>query len=1032
MTAPNFSGPPSKRGERVRLAGNLAAGLAALGLILGLACLAGDARLEPGAVLRREIRGHELHRYPVRLADGEFLRATLTQGGSRDGLDLALSLRDSRGEVLALADDPNGGLWDEEIAWVARPAGTYYLEVRRAGSPEGGYTLRAEALGRPAGREDSLRAQALGLDQSANRLMGDPAELPHQIELRSRAREIWKRLGERRREAEACFQIGSAWFSLGDDEKAVDHHREAARIWSAAGNREEQARAFYEMAKAERRRERLAEARQAFDRGLALATDPATRMFLLHGRGNLQTDLGDFLAGTRDLRASLVLARSLGNAWSEANTLNDLGFAYRSMGRWDDAIEHFRRARVIAHEGGFATIERSAQNSLGGVYGSLGDWDRAIEHYEQALELARGEGNLRAQAGILNNLALVHHRSLRIQRALELFQQALDLNQLDEDTEATALNNMAYVRLELGHSREALRLCEQSARLAPGNKETTAAILEAQAIAYLQLGQYDRSRQNLEQALALNEERNHRFRQASVTLVQGKLARAEEDLDAALDYARRAVAIVESFRTGVEDDSLRASFLASKRDPYDFYVDTLMALHDARPEEGFDAQSLHINEMSRARSLLDLLNQTVSPAGVTGGPAASPFPAPARPLTLAQIRSQVLGEDTLLLEYALGEKKSYLWAVTRSSLHVFPLPPKKEIEKTARSLYDQILVRTRPDLDDADRQRADEQAARLAAELSRVILGPAEGAGLLQDETKILVVSDGALQYIPFSALPRPSSPLAQPVLMVERHEIVHLPSASVLASLRAEPKQRAVPARTLALIADPVFAADDSRFRGKKADFQPTGLLGQFLGSRKPALRQGLARLHWSKEEANRIVRLVPRSEVFEARGFDASVARVTRAPLHQYRLLHFATHGLIDSTRPERSSLVLSLYTPDGKEQDGYLRLADVYNLRLNADLVVLSACQTALGKEMRGEGLIGLTRGFMLAGSRRVLASLWSVDDRVTAELMERLYEGMLNEGKSPAAALRQAQRDMLRDEKWKSPYHWAGFSLQGEWR
>jgi CHAT domain-containing protein len=370
-------------------------------------------------------------------------------------------------------------------------------------------------------------------------------------------------------------------------------------------------------------------------------------------------------------------------------------------------------------------------------------------------------------------------------------------------------------------------------------------------------------------------------------------------------------------------------------------------------------------------------------------------------------------------------------------LQVFLLPAKSEIEKTARAFYGKLRARTEENADEAAIEQADAQADRLAAELSRIILGPAGRAGLLRKESTILVVSDGALQYIPFSALPLPSSLPGRPVLMVEEHEIVHLPSASVLASLREEFDHREPPARTLALIADPVFEREDGRFRERPGDLKPAGFLGQLLSPRAPALRRGLdgqgyTRLHWSKEEADRILRLIPRSQVFEARDFAASVATVTRAPLDQYRLLHFATHGRIDSSRPERSSLVLSLYNRDGEQQDGFLRLADVYNLRLNADLVVLSACETALGKEMRGEGLIGLTRGFMLAGSRRVLASLWSVDDRVTAELMERLYRNMLKEGRSPAAALRQAQRDMLRDKDWKSPYYWAGFSLQGEWR
>jgi len=170
----------------------------------------------------------------------------------------------------------------------------------------------------------------------------------------------------------------------------------------------------------------------------------------------------------------------------------------------------------------------------------------------------------------------------------------------------------------------------------------------------------------------------------------------------------------------------------------------------------------------------------------------------------------------------------------------------------------------------------------------------------------------------------------------------------------------------------------------------------------------------------------------VFKAVGFSASRATVEKGGLDRYRNVHFATHGVLNSRHPELSGLVLSLYNEKGEGQDGFLRLNDIYNLRLNADLVVLSACGTALGKEIRGEGLVGLTRGFMYAGASRVLASLWSVEDRATAELMESFYRGMLREKLTPAAALRKAQLEMAQDPRYKSPYYWAGFSLQGEWR
>jgi CHAT domain-containing protein len=190
--------------------------------------------------------------------------------------------------------------------------------------------------------------------------------------------------------------------------------------------------------------------------------------------------------------------------------------------------------------------------------------------------------------------------------------------------------------------------------------------------------------------------------------------------------------------------------------------------------------------------------------------------------------------------------------------------------------------------------------------------------------------------------------------------------------------------------------------------------------------------RLSSSLREARAISSLVPPDQLFLALGFQASRAAALRPELAQYRNLHFATHGVLDSRRPELSKLVLSLYDERGTPQDGFLRLNDVYNLRLDADLVVLSACQTALGQEVRGEGLIGLTRGFMYAGAARVLASLWSVEDRATADLMGDFYRGMLRQGLSPAAALRKAQLEMAKNPTRKSPYYWAGFSLQGEWR
>lgn len=192
------------------------------------------------------------------------------------------------------------------------------------------------------------------------------------------------------------------------------------------------------------------------------------------------------------------------------------------------------------------------------------------------------------------------------------------------------------------------------------------------------------------------------------------------------------------------------------------------------------------------------------------------------------------------------------------------------------------------------------------------------------------------------------------------------------------------------------------------------------------------MPRLAFSRREADAILAIVPAGEGMTALNFQASRATATSPALSQYRILHFATHGVLDSQRPELSAIVLSLVDEQGQPQNGFIRLHEIYNLNLPADLVMLSACQTGLGKEIRGEGLVGLTRGFMYAGAARVGTSLWKVDDSATATLMGRFYQAMLREGKSPSASLRAAQLEMLKQRRWQSPYYWAAFTMQGEWR
>jgi CHAT domain-containing protein len=321
------------------------------------------------------------------------------------------------------------------------------------------------------------------------------------------------------------------------------------------------------------------------------------------------------------------------------------------------------------------------------------------------------------------------------------------------------------------------------------------------------------------------------------------------------------------------------------------------------------------------------------------------------------------------------------------------------------------------------------------------------------------------MEYAPFAVLPmlevegqsakeeeKPSRPVAprplRPVPLITAHEIVNLPSASALALIRREAAGRPEANRILAALADPVFEANDPRLAAVKKTALPKGSIAfarsakstsatsappsELIRSARSFHRDGFGRLMFSNEEAEYITGYAPRSATLKATGFEANRQLVASGKLSRYRIIHFATHGLINSEHPELSGLVLSLVDENGKPQDGFLRMSEIFNLQLPADLVVLSACQTAIGKEINGEGLVGLTRGFMYAGAERVVASLWQVDDEATSQLMRYFYRCMLKEGLRPAAALRAAQIEMSKSSRWSSPYYWAGFVIQGEWR
>jgi len=560
------------------------------------------------------------------------------------------------------------------------------------------------------------------------------------------------------------------------------------------------------------------------------------------------------------------------------------------------------------------------------------------------------------------------------------------------------------------------------------------------------------------------------------------LKRTQGQLISALDYIDSCISIVESLRVRVLSQNLRASFLGTSRKYYELYQNLLFELHQTEPTAGYDARAFHVSERSRARGLMELLAEASLDLtrGVEPGLlleersvreqlntrldrqmrllSSGDWPEEAvrlgeeieslnmqyeqiearirrmnplyaqimkpEPLTLSHVQDSILDENTVLLEYSLGEEKSFVWAVSRHKMKSAELPTRGEIEQLALSLYQQ-LSGGQPN---AGRTRAvpvsghtgKKNAENIALQLSHILFDPIMDE---LDHRRILIVADGPLHFVPFAALSDPRTDK----LLAEDHEVVNTPSASTLAVLRKEIAQREPPNKTIAVFADPVFEIADERMRPSTFSDEVRLSPASIQMEEVP-----LTRLPFTRREAQAILNLVPEEKSLKALDFQASRELILSPEIQNYKYVHLATHGFLNSILPEQSGIILSLFYQNGHQREGFVSAGDIFNLKLTADLVVLSACRTALGKQVRGEGIMGLARAFLYAGAARVVASLWKVDDVATAEFMQTFYEGMLGDAHlAPPEALRAAQLKMMNDPRWRSPYFWAAFVLQGDY-
>ncbi len=813
--------------------------------------------------------------------------------------------------------------------------------------------------------------------------------------------------------------LGGIYDLLGEPEKARAAYEAALPLLRALGEKRGEVSVLNNLgvllAEIGETSEALERYGQALERAAALG-DRGWQARIRQNRGVAYLAAGDEGRAARELEQALALRRAAGDRRGEVTTLGLLGSAKARLGETSAAEQNLEAAIALAHEARWPAQEANALQQISRIYASEGKAALALTTAQSAVDLFRGLNDRRGLAASLSRRGEALTLAGESEAALAPLSEALAIRRsLDDRAGASeTLTALAEAERRLkrrqdarAHVREALDLVEvlRSAVVAP---ELRASFLAGRVRTFdlaLELTLDGAETSPSERA---GGPRPIRGDAVEAGFALAERARARSLLDLLTDARAAPGGIEPDLRRRAREIGERLAAKARRR---------IESLANGAPDARSQALAHEIDDLlaedDRLKAEIAAANQNRSTASST---------TVATVATVATVDSDqaraMLRDDELLIELALGERTSYLWALTRGEISAYELPPRAELERLARRVYEDLR---KTELGD---RRADDEERSARRELSRLVLGPI--ASRLGDH-RLLVVADGALLYVPFSALPIPGDSNDLP--LIERHEVTSLPSASVLAALRTpgrgrpEAKERG---RRAILVGDPVFSPFDPRVRNLATSVPPTR-----PGDRaEPPVLQRLASTRREVEAIGALpVFAVGPRRATTLLGFAADRAAVLAGALDDGEILHLATHGVIDTETPRLSGLVLSLVDERGAPREGFLGLADLYGLSLQADLVVLSGCETALGREMRGEGLVGLTGAFFEAGARSVIASLWRVQDRPTAELMIRFYRAHLEEGLSPAAALRAAQRSLRKDRRTRDPAYWAGFVLFG---
>ncbi|MEM9556563.1 MAG: CHAT domain-containing tetratricopeptide repeat protein [Acidobacteriota bacterium] len=1027
-----------------------------------------EVRLDHGLEIIQTLGAGASAAFTATLAGGSHWLVRIDQRG----IDVLVKAYDPTGRLLVTVDGPLDREGVESLLLEPERSGDHRIVVRSvaSGAADGAAALRVEQL--PAGSDADLHrleaeralTDALATDAGPGTHEPSPTTEERRLERLEHALTLWQgvddserraaawlvlgaqaeRLDRRARAVEAydralrlvrerrdrrgmaitLGRLGLVHLRLGHAELATNHLREALDLRGDEAP-ERTAELRNQLCLALQKLGRWPAAQACAEEVLAAARGAGDRELearVLNNLGGIAVNRGDPAAARRYFEAALEQRRALGDHFGEGAALNNLGAFHRARGALDDARAAYRRALEL-----FETLENRywqarTLNNFAYAHLTLGDVDRAHDLLRRALPLRRAVDDRAGEATTLRNLARATAERGDLETATDFARTAMAISHDLDDRRgvAGARRLLGGLLLDAGDPATAVRELDASltALRAMGKRDDEAAVLVELSRVRTTLGAFDAARADAAEALRLHRAQDQPLGEVAALTALGTLERRVGRPAQAIEHSDRALTRLEALQSRLDTVDERALFLATQRAVFELGVEARLDLHRRAQDDGHDRRALELSERGRSRALLSLVSASdPSSRSLPTGGAKTLDAATLDAATLDEgaIRG-LLDESTVLLELFLGTERSTLWWVTREQIHTVELPPRAVLEALARTVHGEITAvhRARRPLHEALGALADSVLGPIAEQL---------------DGQRLIVAADGALHLVPFTALPLPTGTDGAGEPLLTRHEVVHVPSASVLAMLResaTRPKGSPLttePGPTLAVFADPLFAIPGDRGASNAAD----GTLGEYWLEPLPHAR-------W---EAEAIAALLPPNEAWVALGADARRADLVSAdargqPAARARIVHFATHGLLDTRRPERSGLMLAQRDDAGRPLDGFLDLASIARLELDAELVVLSGCRTALGREIRGEGLVGVARAFMAAGAPRVVGSLWPVRDEATAELMTRFYRAHLDDGLAPAAALRRAQLELRSERRWRDPYFWAPFIVLGDWR